>query len=74
MCETYSRDLFVPVGADVSTLIGSVKFRVKGRLPVLSYYYRPKHVCSKGRLIEGGLIETLFEALGVLSWEGKYFL
>ncbi len=44
LSETYSKDLFVPTAADNNTLIGSAKFRSKGRLPVLSFYYAPNKV------------------------------
>jgi myotubularin-related protein 6/7/8 len=38
MCETYSSVLYVPAEADPSVILGSAKFRSKGRLPVLSYF------------------------------------
>ena len=44
MCPTYSAHLYVPAGADDNVVRGSAKFRSKGRLPVLSYYYAPKKV------------------------------
>lgn len=44
MCPTYSAHLYVPAGADDTVVRGSAKFRSKGRLPVLSYYYGPKKV------------------------------
>ena len=44
MCPTYSAYLYVPAGADDNVVRGSAKFRSKGRLPVLSYYYAPKKV------------------------------
>jgi len=51
LCDTYSRHLYIPAAADVSTVRGSCKFRSKGRLPVLSLYYEPKQVlCSLCKL------------------------
>ena len=44
MCPTYSAHLYVPAGADDTVVRGSAKFRSKGRLPALSYYYAPKKV------------------------------
>lgn len=43
LCETYSNILYVPAKVDDSVIMGSAKFRGKGRLPVLSYYYKPKN-------------------------------
>lgn len=40
LCDTYPRYLYVPAGVTTSILIGSSKFRSKGRLPVLSYLHR----------------------------------
>ena len=44
MCETYSSVLYVPSGAENSVILGSAKFRSKGRLPVLSYYHSKENV------------------------------
>lgn len=37
LCDTYPAQLFVPSDVGESTLVGSSKFRSKGRLPVLTY-------------------------------------
>lgn len=42
LCDTYPRHLFIPRSVSSSVLIGSSKFRSKGRLPVLSYLHRNK--------------------------------
>lgn len=42
LCETYSAHLYVPAEAEKSTVLGSAKFRSRGRLPALSYYHAPK--------------------------------
>eukprot|EP01137_Pigoraptor_chileana_P014937 Opistho-2@70202 len=41
LCPTYSRWLGVPASVERNVIIGSAKFRSKGRLPVLSYVYGP---------------------------------
>lgn len=38
LCPTYAKYLVVPASASSDLVIGSAKFRSKGRLPVLSYY------------------------------------
>ncbi|KAJ8298540.1 hypothetical protein KUTeg_025071 [Tegillarca granosa] len=40
ICDTYPRHLYVPVSASTPVLVGSSKFRSRGRLPVLSYLHR----------------------------------
>ncbi|XP_014786257.1 myotubularin-related protein 8 isoform X2 [Octopus bimaculoides] len=40
ICDTYPRFLYVPASATTPVLVGSSKFRSRGRLPVLSYYHR----------------------------------
>lgn len=39
LCDTYPRLLYVPVGVSKAMLVGSSKFRSKGRLPVLTYLH-----------------------------------
>ncbi|OWF52869.1 myotubularin-related protein 8-like isoform X2 [Mizuhopecten yessoensis] len=40
LCDTYPRDLYVPATATTPILVGSSKFRSRGRLPALSYLHR----------------------------------
>ncbi|KAJ7320200.1 hypothetical protein JRQ81_019711 [Phrynocephalus forsythii] len=40
ICETYPRELYVPRSASKPIIVGSSKFRSKGRFPVLSYYHK----------------------------------
>lgn len=47
MCDTYPRYLYVPASATTTTLIGSSRFRSKGRLPVLSFLYKNKASISR---------------------------
>lgn len=39
MCDTYPAQLYVPADADAALLVGSARFRSKGRLPVLTYLH-----------------------------------
>ncbi|XP_018573765.1 myotubularin-related protein 6 [Anoplophora glabripennis] len=47
LCDTYPKYLYVPSSANTTTLIGSSRFRSKGRLPVLSYLYKNKASISR---------------------------
>ncbi|XP_064607612.1 myotubularin-related protein 8-like isoform X2 [Liolophura sinensis] len=40
ICDTYPRHIFVPASASTPVLVGSSKFRSRGRLPALSYLHR----------------------------------
>ncbi|XP_076467720.1 phosphatidylinositol-3,5-bisphosphate 3-phosphatase MTMR8-like isoform X2 [Babylonia areolata] len=40
LCDTYPSLLYVPASASTPVLVGSSKFRSRGRLPVLSYLHR----------------------------------
>lgn len=42
LCDTYPKYLYVPSSASTNILLGSSKFRSKGRLPVLSYLHKNK--------------------------------
>ncbi|CAG0918631.1 unnamed protein product [Notodromas monacha] len=42
LCDTYPRVLCVPTSASTPVLVGSSKFRSRGRLPVLSYLHKNK--------------------------------
>ena len=42
LCPTYGNLLFMPAGVPDDILIGSAKFRSKGRLPALSYVLKNK--------------------------------
>lgn len=39
-CDTYPEQLWMPVKASTQLMIGSSKFRSRGRLPALTYYYK----------------------------------
>lgn len=42
--DTYPADLFVPESATPPIIVGSSKFRSRGRFPTLSYYSKENHV------------------------------
>lgn len=46
LCDTYPKYLYVPSSASTNVLLGSSKFRSKGRLPVLSYLHKNKVIYS----------------------------
>ncbi|KJH44689.1 hypothetical protein DICVIV_09296 [Dictyocaulus viviparus] len=39
-CDTYPERLWLPVSANKTTLMGSCRFRSRGRLPVLTYFHK----------------------------------
>ncbi|XP_060532058.1 myotubularin-related protein 6 [Cylas formicarius] len=47
LCDTYPKHLYIPASATKSTLLGSSRFRSKGRLPVLAYLYHNKASISR---------------------------
>lgn len=55
VCETYPRDLYVPITASKPIIVGSSKFRSKGRFPVLTYFYQEKKaaVCRCSQPLSG---------------------
>ncbi|XP_076869711.1 myotubularin-related protein 7b isoform X2 [Brachyhypopomus gauderio] len=55
VCDTYPSELFVPKSASPAVIVGSAKFRSRGRLPVLSYYHRDTNaaVCRSSQPLSG---------------------
>ncbi|KAJ8278154.1 hypothetical protein GJAV_G00084470 [Gymnothorax javanicus] len=55
VCETYPQDLYVPITASKPIIVGSSKFRSKGRFPVLTYFYQEKKaaVCRCSQPLSG---------------------
>uniref|UniRef100_A0A8I3WQG8 Myotubularin related protein 6 n=1 Tax=Callithrix jacchus TaxID=9483 RepID=A0A8I3WQG8_CALJA len=55
ICETYPRELYVPWTAKKTVIVGSSKFRSKGRFPVLSYYHQDKKaaICRCSQPLSG---------------------
>lgn len=47
LCDTYPNMLFVPNAADKTVLLGSSRFRSKGRLPALTYLHPNKASISR---------------------------
>lgn len=48
LCDTYPRNLYIPRCAKTPHILGSSKFRSRGRLPVLSYLHRNNVSMMKG--------------------------
>ncbi|KAL0615173.1 Myotubularin-related protein 6, partial [Plecturocebus cupreus] len=55
ICETYPRELYVPWTTSKPIIVGSSKFRSKGRFPVLSYYHQDKKaaICRCSQPLSG---------------------
>lgn len=51
LCDTYPKHLFVPASASTPIILGSSKFRSRGRLPVLSYFHSKTQVSFCYRLV-----------------------
>ncbi|KAM9389062.1 phosphatidylinositol-3,5-bisphosphate 3-phosphatase MTMR6 isoform 5-T5 [Phaethornis superciliosus] len=72
ICETYPRELYVPRTASKPIIVGSSKFRSKGRFPVLSYYYKNKELnaianraAGKGYENEDNYSNIRFQFVGI---------
>uniref|UniRef100_A0A4X1TZX0 Myotubularin related protein 6 n=2 Tax=Sus scrofa TaxID=9823 RepID=A0A4X1TZX0_PIG len=72
ICETYPRDLYVPRIASKPIIVGSSKFRSKGRFPVLSYYHQAKELnamanraAGKGYENEDNYSNIRFQFVGI---------
>ncbi|ROI16005.1 Myotubularin-related protein 7 [Anabarilius grahami] len=55
LCDTYPSELYVPKSASPAVIVGSAKFRSRGRLPVLSYYHRDTSasICRSSQPLTG---------------------
>uniref|UniRef100_A0A6I8N4K7 Myotubularin phosphatase domain-containing protein n=1 Tax=Ornithorhynchus anatinus TaxID=9258 RepID=A0A6I8N4K7_ORNAN len=55
VCSTYPPDLVVPKTASRTTVVGSAKFRSRGRIPVLSYFYKENNaaICRCSQPLSG---------------------
>ncbi|KAG5263417.1 hypothetical protein AALO_G00264620 [Alosa alosa] len=55
VCETYPADLYVPKSATLPVIVGSSKFRSRGRFPTLSYYCKETHaaLCRSSQPLSG---------------------
>uniref|UniRef100_A0A8I3W919 Myotubularin related protein 6 n=1 Tax=Callithrix jacchus TaxID=9483 RepID=A0A8I3W919_CALJA len=72
ICETYPRELYVPWTAKKTVIVGSSKFRSKGRFPVLSYYHQDKKLnamanraAGKGYENEDNYSSIRFQFVGI---------
>lgn len=54
LCDTYPQQLYVPVEASTAMLLGSSRFRSKGRLPVLTYLHSNRaSICRCSQPLSG---------------------
>ncbi|XP_026534365.1 myotubularin-related protein 8, partial [Notechis scutatus] len=55
VCSTYSRELVLPKVATRAMILGSAKFRSRGRIPVLSYFYKENNaaICRCSQPLSG---------------------
>ncbi|XP_066515852.1 myotubularin-related protein 7b isoform X2 [Hoplias malabaricus] len=55
VCDTYPSELYVPKSASPGVIVGSAKFRSRGRFPVLSYFHRDTSaaVCRSSQPLSG---------------------
>lgn len=54
LCDTYPRQIYVPSEASTAMLIGSSRFRSKGRLPALTYLHTNKaSICRCSQPLSG---------------------
>lgn len=54
LCDTYPRHIYVPQEANTAMLIGSSRFRSKGRLPALTYLHSNKaSICRCSQPLSG---------------------
>ncbi|MBN3281092.1 MTMR8 protein, partial [Polyodon spathula] len=55
ICSTYPSELAVPKNASQTTIVGSSKFRSRGRFPVLSYFYKENNaaICRCSQPLSG---------------------
>lgn len=53
--DTYPRELYVPKSASLPVIIGSSKFRSRGRFPTLAYYCKENHatICRSSQPLSG---------------------
>ncbi|KAG9272614.1 myotubularin-related protein 7 [Astyanax mexicanus] len=55
VCDTYPADLFVPKSATLPVIVGSSKFRSRGRFPTLSYFCKETQaaICRSSQPLSG---------------------
>lgn len=79
VCDTYPSVLYLPSAASNSVLIGSSRFRSRGRLPALSYLYRNTKaaICRCSQPLSGFNSrcqedENLIQAISKATPDAKY--
>lgn len=54
LCDTYPNQVYVPTASDKTVLLGSSRFRSKGRLPALTYLHSNKaSICRCSQPLSG---------------------
>ncbi|KAM4708522.1 phosphatidylinositol-3-phosphate phosphatase MTMR7 isoform 1-T1 [Discoglossus pictus] len=55
VCDSYPTELYVPKSASVPVIVGSSKFRSRGRFPTLSYYCQDNNasICRSSQPLSG---------------------
>ncbi|XP_028657886.1 myotubularin-related protein 7b [Erpetoichthys calabaricus] len=55
VCDTYPTEIYVPKSATPPIIVGSSKFRSRGRFPALSYYNQGNHasICRSSQPLSG---------------------
>nr|XP_033800120.1 myotubularin-related protein 7 isoform X2 [Geotrypetes seraphini] len=55
VCDSYPAELYVPKSVSAPVIVGSSKFRSRGRFPVLSYYCRDNNasICRSSQPLSG---------------------
>lgn len=79
LCDTYPRFLYIPVTASTPIVLGSARFRSRGRLPVLSYLHRENQaaICRCSQPLSGFSArceedESLLQAIRKANPSSKY--
>lgn len=60
VCSTYPPEIVVPRAATKAVVMGSSRFRSRGRIPVLSYLYKENNVSASLPAALGGVRVLLF--------------
>lgn len=68
VCDSYPADLFVPKSATLPVIIGSSKFRSRGRFPTLSYYSKETQVSFQNILCSEYKLLGLLLMMGYRVW------
>lgn len=68
VCDTYPAELLVPQSVTLPVIVGSSKFRSRGRFPTLSYYYKENHVSVVSHLAHSLCASSIHPPLLMRLW------